>query len=30
MSGESWYSTIIREAVEGVSAADAVNAVMPR
>jgi hypothetical protein len=29
MSGESWYSTIIREAVEGTSAADAVNAVMP-
>ena len=29
MSGESWCSTIIREAVEGTSAADAVNAVMP-
>ena len=29
MSEESWYSTIIREAVEGTSAADAVNAVMP-
>ena len=29
MSEESWYSTIIREAAEGVSAADAVNAVMP-
>ena len=29
MSEESWYSTIIREAAEGVSATDAVNAVMP-
>src|SRR5690606_16802125 len=29
MSEESWYSTIIREAVEGTSAAAAVHAVMP-